>query len=318
MRLGIAVLQKHFQFSRYEDAPELSDQLLLPNLAIGNNVFLVAALVPSYIQKVVKDLATSPEIEPGHLSITFYVPGNLVRESEGITRFKNYLILSLGSISAASEFLDDCLQLIEEGGLSIQVAHGPGKIGVSKGCFGVFTDPKSEDYVAIEDAKGGDYNSPIRPLKSWVPEELSLAEKVLWRTNLVLDGTRTNLYRVDWRNTTKWLSEIAKWFEQNREVVHPVDPAQSSGRLEEEDQSEDFFDDFGLQEKVYGWNDDDLGDFEEFFSAGYSVSVGEKEPEDHHVPPLPERVAALVGLAAAECHCGRKFLRINGCSAIAW
>lgn len=312
------MLQRHFQFSKYEDAPELSDQLLLPNLAIGNNIFLISALVPSYVSLVVRDLASSPEIEPGHLSITFYVPGNLVRESEGIARFKDYLVSSLGSNAAAGEFVDDCLQLIEEGGLSIQVAHGPGSSKVTKGCFGIFTDPNSEDYVGFEDAKGGDYNSPIRPTRSWVPEQLEQAEKILWRTNVVLDGSRKNLYLVNWETTNKWLSHIAKWFEkqQDGEVA-------DEGKSEIDDawtsQEGEFFAEFVDDDDTYGWDElDPLEELAEFFASGFSVPVNENEIDDHHVPPLPEEVANVIGLASAECRCGRKFLRANGCPAITW
>lgn len=314
----MTVFQKNFQFSRYEDAPELSDQLLLPNLAIGNNIFLVSAFVPSYVQRVVRDLATSPEIEPGHLSITFYVPGNLVRESEGIERFRTYLVTGCGSLDAASEFVDDCLQLIEEGGLSVQVTHGPGKNKAVKGCFGVFTDPSSEDYVAIEDSRGGDFNSPIHPLRSWVPEQVDRAEKVLWRTNVVLEGSRQGLYLVDWQNSARWLSLISKWFDKSAEEQQSEKGTDADG-LEDSFDEDEFFAQFLDVEEDVGWNnDEEMFDLESFFSAGYSVPVTETDVEGHHIPPLPENIANIVGLASAECPCGLKFLRVNGCPSIAW
>lgn len=313
------MLQHHFQFSRYEDAPELSDQLLLPNLAIGNNIFLISAFVPSYVQRVIRDLATSPEIEPGHLSITFYVPGNLVRESEGIGRFRDYLIKGCESRVAASEFVDDCLQLMEEGGLSIQIAHGPGHRGAGKGCLGVFTDPNSEDYVAIEDAKGGDYNSPVRPKRSWLPEEVELAEKVLWRVNRVLEASQENSYLVDWNDSARWLSLLGRWFEENQSAAGAVKAETASDDLEEVWSDDDFFAGFVEDAESFGWSDEnDLEEIVEFFSAGYSVGVSESEIELHHVPPMPELVANLVGLAKAECVCGRTFNRIYGCPAITW
>lgn len=313
------MLHRHFQFSKYEDAPELSDQLLLPNLAIGNNIFLISSFVPSYIQRVVRDLASSPEIEPGHLSVTFYVPGNLVRESEGVRRFRDYLIKGCGSSAGAAAFTDDCLQLLDEGGLSIQIAHGPGRKGTGKGAFGVFTDPNSDDYVAIEDAKGGDYNSPVRPKKSWIPEEVSSAEKILWRVNRVLEASQENSYLVSWRDAARWLSLIGRSFEENPASTDAA-KAGTEPELSEEDWLEDnYFADLVEDAESYGWSEEhDLDELVEFFSAGYSVSVSESEIDLHHVPPMPDVVANLVGLAQAECACGRKFNRIYGCPAIAW
>ena len=313
--------KSNFETSKFDDAPNLSDQLLLPNLARGYNLFLVSAFVPSYIERVLRDLANSPEIEPGHLSITFYVPGNLVKSDTAVLRVRNYFETGLGSQGRASEFIDNSLQLIEEGSLSIKFIHGPQASPITKGCFGVFTYLSDQDFVAIEDAKGGDYNSPVRPKRSWVADEFSVAEKTLQRLNGLIQGSRPNSLLVDEQTAIRWLSAMYLWYEAQSKTQSASDQdTESLEAIQDIDDAE--FLDF-IQEDVefeVGWDEESyVEDTTRFFSgSGFSVPVAPEEIEGHHVPPLPESIATVIGMASAKCPCGRKFLRVNGCDAVSW
>lgn len=332
------MFQSNFLVSRYQDAPDLSDQLLLPNIAAGHNLFLVAAFVPSYVVKLVADLAASPEIEPGHLSLTFYVPGNMVKEDRAILRLRDYLEVGIGSKVSAAEFVDDCLQLISEGGLSLQVIHGPQKKPIARGAFGVFTDPDTEDFVSIEDSKGGDYNSPVIPMRSWVPEQYVAAEKTLERTNKVISGTKPGALLANHEVAGRWFSKIGLWYGDNPAYFNektPVEPGIATreqgdaaglaiDEIGENTDIDDFLqylqsdDEFG----VAGWYDSpgefDIDDVSQFFAEGYSVEVDEREIMGYHVPPLPEALVGVIGPASATCPCGRKILRSAGCDSIVW
>lgn len=333
------LLQGKFASSVYEDAPDLSDQILLPNLALGHNLFLVCAFVPSYIVRLVRDLAESPEIEPGHLSLTFYVPGNLIREDQAIVRLRTYIEQGIGAKAESAEFVDDCLQLVAEGGLSLQVVHGPQKTAISKGAFGVFTDPETEDFVGIEDSKGGDYNSPVVPRRSWITDQYTDAERILERTNKVLAASKAGVFLANHEVAARWLSRIALWYGEtpeyfSQESPTPTAAATTTGAehdspvatLSGDEISTDFDVDFMEYLKneslaEVGWDTDadfDLEDVSEFFAADYAVEVEPWEITEHHVPPLPEILVGLLGHASATCPCGKRILRANGCEAIVW
>jgi hypothetical protein len=324
------MFRDEFRTPRYDDAPFLSDQLLLPNLVNGNDLFLVSAFVPSYIQRLVKDLAESPEIEPGHLTMVFYVPGDLTNPEHGLVRFRRYLEDSLANRVAVANFVDDCLQLLDEGGLTLQLLHGPPGKAVTSGCFGVIVNRDNNDYVGVEDSKGGDYNSPVHPKRSWDNSELPAAEKILLRMRKLMEGRKADTLLLSRQGTADWLSGLATWFE-NQDSIDDENgergSLQANGFSDSEAKPSDqvYDQEFAefVEAQIEDWEIDqeymsEIEDVTEFFSTGYSLFVSPSEVEGHHVPPLPEGIAYLVGPAGAVCVCGRSFRRANGCDAVVW
>jgi hypothetical protein len=178
-------ISEDFFSSKYDDAPWLSDQLLLPNLARGYAVHMLSAFAPSYLFKLVADLAASEEVEPGYLNVIFFVPGDLSIRSQSIARFKTYLEKYSNDWEVA-KFVSNCLQIIKEGrennfgGMQIQVLHTNQKRPLTKSLTGVIVDPEEPDnYATFVDAKGGDFNSPVQIRKSWIADERYEAQDVL-------------------------------------------------------------------------------------------------------------------------------------------
>ncbi len=354
------MFRDQFLEPKYEDAPHLSDQLLLPNLALGHSVYLLSAFAPSYVFRLVDDLAKSPEVEPGFLNIAFFVPGDLALKSSGIARFRNYLLKYADSEAQVANFVNGALQLIEEGnaqgvgGINISILHTAQKSPLAKGCLGIITSNEQQsDYVAFVDAKGGDYNSPVRPKRSWINEDFFEAEGILQKVVEASGGNHPRGMFVSGSESIDWLTHLSNYYLDNppnpgisedEELISVEDIAAEafanldngtqrdrnlhpSSLAKDDNDDEDIEDDFldylleldeFQEEENFGWFDS--GDtFEEFIPTGdFGVVVEPSEAVYGHIPPLPASIAHMVGPARAQCPCGQVIIRAFGCPEVDW
>jgi hypothetical protein len=322
----------------YDDAPHLSDQLLLPQIVRGRDIHVLSAFAPSYLFKLIEDLAESKEIESGFVNIVFFVPGDMAVRSESIARFHKYL-LSFASPWEVSHFVSNCLQLIDEareneaGGLQIQILHTSQKKPLTKSLAGIIVDQANpEDYVAFLDAKGGDFNSPVQLHRSWEMDEEFYAQEILSRVAAALNNDHPRAALLGSRELEEWLIYLANYYETNPpprpkplelDEVGDEDEADDDIGLEELDEVEEQFldhllnlEDFSNEEK-YGW----FGDSEDAFDLGPVTVVVDREAAIHgHIPPLDPYLASVLSSSegVARCMCGQKFVRAYGCDEVVW
>lgn len=326
--------RESFIDSKYDDAPFLSDQLLLPNLAKGHNLHLFSAFAPSYIFRLVSDLAQSPEVEPGFLNIVFFVPGDLSLKSEGIARFRNYLLRYAESELVVAQFIDNVLKLAEEskesdvGGIRLSILHTSQKRPLTKGCQGVISSSENtDDYVAFLDERGGDYNSPVTTLKSWINHDFFAAQEILRNVSEASGGNHPRGVFVSDAESMDWFTHLSNWYLDNQPTQVNDDSNDSDEEANTEEYEEPLTDNFlnYLQElddfqneTNYGWFGADQ-DSEEMFGYGnFGVVVPATELLDGHIPPLPISISALVGPAQAHCPCGKLIIRADGCDEVSW
>jgi hypothetical protein len=327
-----------FTQSRYDDAPHLSDQLLLPNMAKGHDVHLFSAFAPSYLFRLLNDLAESPEVEPGFLSITFFVPGDLTLKSSGIARFRNYLLKYATNEQDVALFVNHVLQIAEEGaeneagGIRVSILHTSQKRALTKGCIGVVSSSETPDeYVAFADERGGDYNSPVKPLKSWEDSDYFAAEDVLRKVIEASTGRHPRGTLVSEQETLDWFTYLSNWYVENppaqpETIESEADTEVAEDKDEEEEQEEQEDEFLGYlrdladfeDEENFGWFgiEDEI---EELFVQGnFGVVVSSEDMEFGHIPPLPSSIADLVGPAQARCPCGQLIVRAYGCDQVSW
>ena len=322
-----------FQSPKFEDAPHLSDQLLFPNLAQGHNVWLATAFTPSYLFKLLRDLAATPEVEPGILTVVFYVPSDLNDRPKGIAYLKEYLGKYAQDEKAVQQLIFDAIQLFDEGTLRVLLAHTSSKSHLVKGCLGVITSNEipadgayESDYVAFVDAKAGDYNSPVKPLKSWTQGDYYPASDVLGKVAEVIHADKRNAFLVDENETVEWFEAIADWYEVNSEKssnAYDNDLDNDADGLENEHfELEEYLRDTGdFDARTQGDEFHDSYEPYSFDLSGfndYAVVVRAEEAEFGHIPPVPYEMQGFVGNALAECICGKKFLRAEGCAEVDW
>lgn len=323
-----------FEFPKYQDSPLLSDQLLLPNISQGFNLFLISSYVPSYVISLIKDIATSPEMEPGKISLTLYLPGDTVSEQQAIARLHRHLLTSFRSLTDLNEFIQDTLQISQEGGLFIQVLHGSVSRTPIKGTIGVIVEELTDEYVSFEDKKPGDFNSPVAPKRSWVAEEISDAESIARRINSALQKTLRGTTLIEADQLLRWLIAISEAISNSAPSSHSDAPrdkeatdkksttnTQIDEDLDWEFEFEEVYD-YDIVEateaETFGLVDSEDDPMEGYFFSGYSIPVTEHDIDVHHVPPVAPQLVGIIGQASAICFCGKKFNRVSGCPAIAW
>lgn len=155
--------------SVYQDNPDFSDQLLLPAISTGQSVSIVAAFAPSYLMRLVNDLASSPGIEPGKLSVTFCIPSSLGPEVSRSRLLSLFLSAHAERAQDVKTALESMLQLTREGGLTLGALVSSDSKLLTPGCIGVVESGEfgSSDYLGFVDNAAGDFNSPISISTSW-------------------------------------------------------------------------------------------------------------------------------------------------------
>jgi hypothetical protein len=328
------MFRHQFEYPKYQDAPNLSDQLLLPCIANGFNLFLISSYVPTYVVRLLRDLASSPEIESGKVSWTLYFPAAPVTEQNAVGRLHQNLSQSIPTSSNLNEFIQDILQISAEGGLSVQLLYGPPRKNYVKGTIGVLVEEKTEEYVSFEDKKPGDYNSPIFPKRSWLAEEISAAEALLIRINKALQANYAGTHLVDSHRFTSWLVAISQAISSDASKTE--DPLASDQKTNDDGVGNEFVDEQGASiledtdyifdydflsespDQTFGFPKDGADPLDDYFFSGFSIPVTEEDLDLHHIPPVPPQLVGIIGQASAVCFCGRKFNRVSGCPEIVW
>jgi hypothetical protein len=319
----------------YSDEAHFSDQLLLPALAAGHHVTLVTAFVPSYLMRLVDDLASSPEIEPGKLTVIFCVPSKskeLVSEARLLSR---YISLSANSFLEVKLFLDGSVRLAKEGGLRFGALLSKEDHLLTPSCLGIIEsgESNSNELLGFTDTTAGDLNSPIPVQGSWV-DNTDLIESVLRVVSSALNKSFPNLLR-------KSHLEVLGLIQEIREKGYPKhDFPQSPGRAEggqksrgkpsqaitrEIDEADGFSDyeptieeDFAIErilKEVFlreaGYEGEELAAFlgEPGFENSFSLNWEVRE----HTPPLVPDLLEVVGRGYTSCWCGESFDREQGC-----
>jgi hypothetical protein len=302
-----------FLFQKYDDAPFLSDQLLLPALAKGFDVHVVASFTPSYMFRLLEDLADSPEIEPGLLNLVFCMPFTANFGTNPAKVFRDYLSEFALDDAQVLDFAANALQLFSEGSLRFSAVVSKTAKDFAKGTLGAITNVADEDpdYFTFVDAKGGDYNSPVVPQRSWIESEANSAEQML---EVVLDSNSDSIdgfAKISETRVRGWLQEIVTGTTEKESSESANLTSDLEEELDEFDQfieSAEHLDEDSIEFLEYG----ELFDFE-LPPESQETSVSVHDAQDGHIPPLPMSIAGLVGPAWATCVCGAKFMRANGC-----
>lgn len=326
--------------SIYVDEPHFSDQVLLPALAAGHHVTLVTAFAPSYLLRLVDDLASSPEIEPGKLSIIFCIPF-AENQNLGIARLVSaYLSASAHDAQQVKEFLDNSLSLIGEGGLSYGALISKKERLLTPSCVGLIQTGEvgSGDVITLIDATPGDYNSPIEISTSWDGDSPQFTRISKLVANAVYSSF-ADLRRLSHPELTEILKEIRKKgypkldFNSTIELARKTRVRKKTGRtLKTKSSSQDHFEDFEEAEIVEALDSTYMFDIERILAEVELREAGLDDedvaaflgdlPLSHlsplggnraHVPPLHPDLVGVVGHGYAECWCGAEFNRESGC-----
>ena len=332
----------------YEDSPYFSDQLLLPAVAAGHKVNLVTAFNPSYLARLINDLATSPEIEPGKVHVIFCIPFQLAEDLGYGRLLSKYLSAFAGSSAEVKTFLNSALKLIAEGGLTLGALFSPENRQLTPSCVGVIESGEkgSSEYLSLIDGTAGDLNSPITISSSWDKDTGDL--KGL--TDLVVRAKNerfSNLMRLSHGEVVELLREILQRGYPRvdlaeRDALVPsgkrkrsstpgktkVSRARvASDESEDDVEIDEILGDFETQ-SGFGPREIDRiiaeismresayadGGLDEFLGIPLDIEIDYDNPnKKRHAGPMPVYLAEMVGYGYDVCWCGADYDRSAGC-----
>lgn len=319
--------------TRYDDAPDFAERLLVPLLTSGHDIHMVSAFIPSYVYRLFRFLNTSHTAPTGMLRITLYVPFDLSVKSKSLIRLAQYFEEFHAHEDHVHEFTRDGLELFENDTISISFAHSESKRQLARGCAILAIDGVTRaDYVSLVDSKGGDWNSPLLPQRSWVEHEHDKATSVLDSIVSFTQGQRKNIRLINGHASKELVSSIAEALD-SRSVSREKTAlnAQSDNTGDSEYIDDEFLD---LSLENYFFELDELGhivptteedsleeDFSELqrieelleLSEGLRTEVNYSDIVDGHAPPLPIYLSNYYPVLYATCPCGLVFNRAEGC-----
>lgn len=322
--------------SSYADEAFFSDELLLPALAEGHHLTIVTAFVPSYLLQLVQDLATSPEIEPGKLTIILCVPFPASESMSEARLLARYVGLSGASMKQTKTFFDAALSLARERGLRISALISKEDQLLTPSCIGILESGElgSSQTVSLIDSTPGDLSSPIAVQGSWEEERATL-DKTLRAVSGALSKDFPTLLRkshqevIDLIHETRAKGFFEKDFRQEvgkpagNESANPKKENKgapdlvSSDSVEELDlefEREDFAVERILREvflREAGYEDEDVAAF--LGEPDFTTLLHFDPSERQHTPSLSAELVEIVGQGYTSCWCGESFDREQGC-----
>ena len=319
----------------YPDTAFFSDQVLLPAVARGTDVDLVTGFLSSYAARLVTDVAKSPEIEPGRISLTFCIPGQMFYQESDASRLTRFL-LHTNTKKVVEEFVVHALKLADEGGLHLEALIAESGSNITRSSIGLLKDRDVEtDFITFVDEIAGDLNSPISLARSWgVGEEaedaLHLAEVIEAGEHSEIEGIR----RISAQDalgllreiaTTDLINKVQKELLEDRKPIRKPKTAAEKAFTDEFDEDEDVSVEDLLEEfdDLIDFIDGSEGDADFLIntyvrgsSAGGRWSVrttGTLKPVEHALP-LPSELVKVLHEYEGVCRCGLTYDRRYGCT----
>jgi hypothetical protein len=328
----MTLLDTDFQ-ETYPDSPYFSDQVLLPGVASGVNLTLVSGFLPSYVIRLVSDVAKSPEVEPGQIDLTFCIPGQGIQHETDALRLARYLS-AFNVQSEVEEFVIQALRLADEGGLTFNFLIADAGSNLTRASLGLLHEPGNlSEYVAFVDEQAGDSNSPVKIARSWSEgSEAQAAERLDDLISAAVNDTWDRIRRVSSDDAAALLREIATkgLLSEEAEVVEVQPLRTKPARVEiadEDDDADDFVDDVDdlneefeeLASFLDGYSDDAEEMINIYVMGGriprswnFNREVGLRPVE--HALPFPDEYAEILSEFEGTCKCGQTYDRRYGCA----
>lgn len=334
----------------YQDAPEFSDELLLPALAAGHNVTLVSAFAPSYLFRLISDLYQSPAIEPGILKVVFCVPFIDGVDISKARLFSKYLCAFSEDAEEVKLFLQGIRSLSQEGNVQVSALFSTSSRMLTPSCLGVIESGEysSSDLISLVDLLAEDFNSPISTANSWDSESKEFSDvKIAVRKALVENFP--NILRATSSEVLSLIDEIIlkgyPRFDARSNSIEPEENGRKRSssprktrkkRVDEEAQKvseegeiyeEDEFDEVAILGPLSDEDIDAMLDEISFRDIAYlsetldeflefDLNFGDLADVDfkrRHAAPMSSDLVEMLGHGVAVCWCGEEYERSEGC-----
>lgn len=302
---------------QFSDSPNLSDLVLLPAVAEGHDLTIVSGFVPSYLARLVRDVVASPEIEPGQIHVVL-----CAKSPSELDDAENLAGLLTGSGLMEKElqdFMIDALNLLDEGGLTLELLFSRKGEEVTRSCVGM-VGLVDGTHACFIDQVPGDFNSAIKFSRSWADGvEAKAGKSASEFVYAARFDTWAGVRRLDQSSSAIVLLDIAR---QN--LLSRASGALGGQTSEDFEEEFDEVTEFEELEELLLNSDEDA----EFLLKTFVNFPGERvrdlawfldDPKHllrakEHAPALPEDLLGLVGASLGTCWCGIEYDRRFGCS----
>ena len=299
----------------HEDSPYFSDAVLLPAIGSGVDLTLITGFVPSYLQRLIEDVATSPEIEPGRIKLLLCIPNN--HESDAFD-LANALHGSKLSVEQNQSFVVNALKLVDEGGLEIELlVSDRGGLLTYSAIGQLELDAESATFL---DRLAGDHNSSLKFSRSWSdgPEKLANESVNQFVVSAKFDS-HLGIRRLTSSEATDALREVATANLLAKlempDSIDSIDTISQATVSEIEAELEELVE---LEAELQSEPDDIVAFFDFGESNVRDLTWYLENPEklnafQSHAPALAEDIIEVVGNMQGQCWCGNSYDRAFGC-----
>jgi hypothetical protein len=332
------------QKDTYLDSPEFSDEFLLPALAAGHNVTLVTAFAPSYLFRLINDLYSSPEIEPGLLRVVFCVPllGDMNLSKARL--LSKYFSAFASTHQEVRVFIKGLQSLSAEGNVQVSALFSTQATMLTPSCIGIVESGEysSQDLISLVDPLAEDFNSPITVGRSWDQNSEEFQDVKRAVTKALFENF-SNILRVTPSELLQLVDEIAIKGYPRLDVsgggaessVNLPSRSSSPGKTKKKGDSdlndEELEDELELEFLVStSFEDEEIDEllrdvsWRDFTSQSESldeflgfdvdfVDFSRGSFERSHAGPMAYDLAELLGNGIAVCWCGQEYDRSDGC-----
>ena len=300
----------------HEDSPYFSDSVLLPAIGSGIDLTLITGFVPSYLQRLIEDVATSPEIEPGKIKLLLCIPNN--HESDSLD-LASAISNSKLSTEQNESFVVNTLKLVDEGGLELEILVSDRGGLLTFSAIGQLQF--QEDSATFLDRLAGDHNSSLKFSRSWSEGQERVANESV--NQFVISATldsHMGIRRLSSSDATTALREVA-----TGNLLDTLELPDSSSRSESAQDATDTEIEAELNELVELENEliaeaDDIVAFFDFEDTNvrdltwYLDNPEKMNAFKRHAPALADSILEVVGNRYGQCWCGNTYDRAFGCS----
>lgn len=299
----------------HEDSPYFSDSVLLPAIGSGVDITLITGFIPSYLQRLIEDVATSPEIEPGQIKLLVCIPNNHKTDALDLAAAINGSKLDK---EQNESFVVNALKLVDEGGLELEILVSDRGGLLTFSAVGQLQF--QNESATFLDRLAGDHNSSLRFSRSWSEGQEKVANESVnqFVVSATLDS-HSGIRRMTASEATDALREVAAANLLAQMELPDTSPIVDNAPNVTDDEIEAEFEELEELENELLSDGEDIVAFFDYGDANvrdltwYMENPEKMNAFKGHAPALADSILEVVGNRQGQCWCGNTYDRAFGC-----
>lgn len=309
------MLKNFVSVLEHEDSPYFSDSVLLPAIGSGVDITVITGFIPSYLQRLIEDVATSPEIEPGQIKLLVCIPNNHKTDALDLAAAINGSKLDK---EQNESFVVNALKLVDEGGLELEILVSDRGGLLTFSAVGQLQF--QNESATFLDRLAGDHNSSLKFSRSWSEGQEKVANESVnqFVVSATLDS-HSGIRRMTSSEATDALREVAAANLLAQMELPDTSPIVDNAPTVTDDEIEAEFEELEELENELLSDGEDIVAFFDYGDANvrdltwYMENPEKMNAFQGHAPALGDSILEVVGNRQGQCWCGNTYDRAFGC-----